>query len=76
MTDGFFSGVPNEEITPRLHAITSRKMTVLQSPDVLSQCQIDKKTLSRIFSDSDENDEEMDGFGKKTELSKLQQELF
>jgi hypothetical protein len=51
-------------------------MTVLQSPDVLTYCQIDKKTLNRMFSDSDEQDEEMDGFDKKQELSKLQQELF
>lgn len=35
MLDNFFSGIPNEDRVPQLHAITSRKMAVLQCPDLL-----------------------------------------
>ena len=38
--DGFddFNGIPNEKTLPHLHAITSRKMAVLQCPDLLNYC--------------------------------------
>jgi hypothetical protein len=29
MCDQYFSGIPNEDKMPQIHAITSRKMTVL-----------------------------------------------
>ena len=45
MMDQFLSGIPNENLIPHLHAITSRKMVVLQSPDLMSYCKVNKDLL-------------------------------
>lgn len=50
MIDGFLSGIPNENSVPHLHAITSRKMAVLQNPDLLKYAQVDKASLNNMFS--------------------------
>jgi hypothetical protein len=46
---GDFTGIPNEDSLPHLHAITSRKMAVLQCPDLLKYCDVEKDTLNRLF---------------------------
>ena len=68
--DGFadFNGIPNEKTLPHLHAITSRKMAVLQCPDLMKYCQVEKGTLNRLF-DEDRDDQ------TQNKLSELQQEL-
>jgi hypothetical protein len=43
MEDEYFGGIPNQDKMPTLHAITSRKMAVLQSPDLLEYCNFDKE---------------------------------
>ena len=46
MVDDYFqSGVPTEDKVPHLHAITSRKMAVLQCPELLGYCGVDKEGL-------------------------------
>jgi len=54
MVESFFGGIPNEANMPQLHAITSRKMTVLQNPDLLKYCQVDKATLNEVFGQKEE----------------------
>jgi len=60
-----FAGIPNENSIPHLHTITSRKMAVLQNPDLLQYCQVNKSTLNDIFGSSQES----------SELTALKQEL-
>lgn len=67
--DTFFTGIPNENKMPHIHCITTRKMTVLQSPDLFKYCKVDKTTLNSIFSEDDQTPIE------NQQLSKLQQEL-
>jgi hypothetical protein len=43
MIDSFFQGIPNQDVVPTLHAITCRKMAVLQCPDLLDYCNFDKE---------------------------------
>ena len=45
MVDNFFGGIPNEDKVPQLHAITCRKLAILQSPDLLQYCNVDKESL-------------------------------
>jgi hypothetical protein len=54
MVDNFFSGIPNEDKVPHIHAITSRNMAILQSPDLLNYCQVDKNTLNTVYGQTDE----------------------
>jgi hypothetical protein len=52
MMDSFFTGIPNENQLPHIHAITTRKMTVLQCPDLLRYCKVDKESLLNIFGEN------------------------
>lgn len=45
MIDAYVEGIPNEDKIPTLHAITCRKMAILQSPDLLEYCKFDKEML-------------------------------
>ena len=45
MIDECMGGIPNEDKLPSLHAITCRKMAVMQSPDLLEYCNFDKEKL-------------------------------
>lgn len=49
MVDQFMSGIPNESNMPHLHVLSCRKMTVLQCPDLLAYCGVDKQLLNDVF---------------------------
>lgn len=49
LEDDYFNGIPNEDKVPQLHAITSRKMAVLQCPDLMRYCDVEKDVLNKMF---------------------------
>lgn len=52
MVDDYFTdGVPSDDKVPHLHAITSRKMAVLQCPELLGYCGVDKDQLTEQLND-------------------------
>lgn len=69
MANEFFQGIPNENKVPHIHAISCRKMTILQNPDLLKYCEVSKESLLTVFSaDADA--------ASQTHLKALNQELF
>ena len=70
--DGFFNGIPDEDKVPQLHAITSRKMAVLQCPDLMRYCDVEKDVLNNMFNqEQDPASQVSDSY-----LANLSQELF
>ena len=55
INDYFQGGVPSEDKVPHLHAITSRKMAVLQCPELLNYCGVDKDELKNQLSEATES---------------------
>jgi hypothetical protein len=68
MANEFFQGIPNENKVPHIHAISCRKMTILQNPDLLAYCNLSKESLRTAFQPDPNSD--------TTHLLDLQQELF
>lgn len=76
MAEQFFAGVlPDMDTVPHLHAISCRKMAVLQCPELLRYCKVDKDLLREQLSDGDS---QMEGEYLKqlgTELENAQKKL-